>query len=164
MLLLKNFATVVENYYDEDAFLAVRDELKRRGVKPSDFYMGMAVSLMENIHEQPIKNRQGKHLFLYRFLKEKHWMDEAMYLALKEDFYFAENKYIGGILPVDDPELGRQAVVDFLKSHPDFVPADDPLKASKQVRGITLGATRRYIYYEKGKYKNHMDERKDHGQ
>lgn len=164
VLLLKNFATVVENYYDEDAFLAVRDELKRRGVKPSDFYMGMARSLMENIHEQPIKNRQGKYLFLYLFLKEKHWMDDAMYLALKEDFYFAEDKYIGGILPVDDPELGRQAVVDFLKSHPDFVPADDPLKASKQVRGITLGDTKRYIYYEKGKYKNHMDERKDHGQ
>lgn len=91
-------------------------------------------------------------------------MDEAMYLALKEDFYFAENKYIGGVLPVDDPELGRQEVVDFLKSHPDFVPADDPLKASKQVRGINLGDTKRYIYYEKGKYKNHMDERKDHGQ
>ena len=164
VLLLKNFAAVVENYYDEDAFLAVRDELKERGVKPSDFYMGMARYLMENIHEQPLKNRQGKHLFLYLFLKEKHWMDEAMYLALKEDFYFAENKYIGGVLPVDDPELGRQDVVDFLKSHPNFVPADDPLKASKQVRGINLGDTKRYIYYEKGKYKNHMDERKDHGQ
>lgn len=164
VLLLKNFAAVVENYYDEDAFLAVRDELKERGVKPSDFYMGMARYLMENIHDQPLKNRQGKYLFLYLFLKEKHWMDEAMYLALKEDFYFAENKYIGGVLPVDDPELGRQEVVDFLKSHPDFVPADDPLKASKQVRGINLGDTKRYIYYEKGKYKNHMDERKDHGQ
>ena len=164
VLLLKNFAAVVENYYDEDAFLAVRDELKKRGVKPSDFYMGMARYLMDNIHEQPLKNRQGKYLFLYRFLKEKHWMDEAMYLALKEDFYFAENKYIGGILPVDDPELGRQDVVDFLKSHPDFVPVDDPLKASKQVRGINLGDMVRYIYYEKGKYKNHLDERKDHGQ
>lgn len=164
VLLLKNFASVVENYYDEDAFLAVRDELKERGVKPSDFYMGMARYLMENIHEQPLKNRQGKYLFLYRFLKEKYWMDEAMYLALKEDFYFAENKYIGGVLPVDDPELGRQEVVDFLKSHPDFVPMDDPLKASKQVRGINLGDTFRYIYYEKGKYKNHLDERKDHGQ
>lgn len=164
VLLLKDFAAVVENYYDEDAFLAVRDELKERGVKPSDFYMGMARYLMENIHEQPLKNRQGKYLFLYLFLKEKHWMDEAMYLALKEDFYFAENKYIGGVLPVDDPELGRQDVVDFLKSHPDFVPADDPLKASKQVRCINLGDTKRYIYYEKGKYKNHMDERKDHGQ
>ena len=164
VLLLKNFAAVVENYYDEDAFLAVRSELKERGVKPSDFYMGMARYLMENIHEQPLKNRQGKYLFLYRFLKEKHWMDEAMYLALKEDFHFAENKYIGGVLSVDDPELGRQDVVDFLKSHPDFVPADDPLKASKQVRGINLGDTVRYIYYEKGKYKNHLDERKDHGQ
>lgn len=164
VLLLKNFAAVVENYYDEDAFLAVRDELKERGMRPSDFYMGMARYLMENIHDQPLKNRQGKYLFLYLFLKEKHWMDEAMYLALKEDFYFAENKYIGGVLPVDDPELGRQDVVDFLKSHPDFVPADDPLKASKQVRGINLGDTKRYIYYEKGKYKNHMDERKDHGQ
>ena len=164
VLLLKNFASVVENYYDEDAFLAVRDELKERGVKPSDFYMGMARYLMENIHEQPLKNRQGKYLFLYRFLKEKYWMDEAMYLALKEDFYFAENKYIGGVLPVDDPELGRQDVVGFLKSHPDFVPMDDPLKASKQVRGINLGDTFRYIYYEKGKYKNHLDERKDHGQ
>ena len=164
VLLLKNFATIVENYYDEDVFLAVRGELKKRGVKPSDFYTGMARYLMENIHEQPLKNRQGKYLFLYRFLKEKHWMDEAMYLALKEDFYFAENKYIGGTLPVDDPELGRQAVVDFLKSHPDFVPVDDPLKASKQVRGIILGDTVRYIYYEKGKYKNHLDERKDHGQ
>lgn len=163
VLLLKNFATVVENYYDEDAFLAVRGELKKQGVKPSDFYMGMARYLMENIHEQPLKNRQGKYFFLYRFLKEKHWMDEAMYLALKEDFYFAENKYIGGTLPVDDPELGRQEVVDFLKSHPDFVPVDDPLKASKQVRGINLGDTVRYIYYEKGKYKNHLDERKDHG-
>lgn len=164
VLLLKNFASVVENYYDEDAFLAVRDELKERGVKPSDFYMGMARYLMENIHEQPLKNRQGKYLFLYRFLKEKYWMDEAMYLALKEDFYFAENKYIGGVLPVDDPELGRQDVVGFLKSHPDFVPMDDPLKASKQVRGINLGDAFRYIYYEKGKYKNHLDERKDHGQ
>lgn len=164
VLLLKNFATVVENYYDEDTFLAVRGELKERGVKPSDFYMGMARYLMENIHEQPLKNRQGKYLFLYRFLKEMHWMDEAMYLALKEDFYFAENKYIGGVLPVDDPELGRQDVVGFLKSHPDFVPMDDPLKASKQVRGINLGDAFRYIYYEKGKYKNHLDERKDHGQ
>lgn len=164
VLLLKNFASVVENYYDEDAFLVVRDELKERGVKPSDFYMDMARYLMENIHEQPLKNRQGKYLFLYRFLKEKHWMDEAMYLALKEDFYFAENKYIGGVLPVDDPELGRQEVVGFLKSHPDFVPMDDPLKASKQVRGINLGDAFRYIYYEKGKYKNHLDERKDHGQ
>lgn len=164
VLLLKNFATVVENYYDEDTFLAVRGELKERGVKPSDFYMGMARYLMENIHEQPLKNRQGKYLFLYRFLKEKYWMDEAMYLALKEDFYFAENKYIGGVLPVDDPELGRQDVVGFLKSHPDFVPMDDPLKASKQVRGINLGDAFRYIYYEKGKYKNHLDERKDHGQ
>lgn len=164
VLLLKNFATVVENYYDEDAFLTVRDELKERGVKPSDFYMGMARHLMKNIHEQPLKNRQGKYLFLYCFLKEMHWMDEAMYLALKEDFYFAENKYIGGVLPVDDPEMGRQDVVDFLKNHPDFVLVDDPLKASKQVRGINLGDTVRYIYYEKGKYKNHLDERKDHGQ
>ena len=164
VLLLKNFASIVENYHDEDAFLAVKAEVIKCGLRPSEFYMAMARALEKNIHRMPLKNREGKYRFLYDFLKENNLLDEAMYAAMKEDFYFSENRYIGGVLPVEDPEVDRQSVVEFLKNHPDFVPGDDPLKASKQVRGIYLPGCVRYIHYEKGKYMNHRDERKDHGQ
>lgn len=164
VLLLKNFSAIVENYYDEDVFLAIKAEVKKRGLRPSEFYMAMARALEKNIHRMPLKNREGKYRFLYGFLEEAGLLDEAMYAALKEDFYFAENRYIGGVLPVEDPEADRQSVVEFLKNHTDFVPTDDPLKASKQVRGIHLPGRVRYIYYENGKYKDHRDERKDHGQ
>ena len=164
VLLLKNFASIVENYHDEDAFLTVKAEVIKRGLRPSEFYMAMARALEKNIHRMPLKNREGKCRFLYDFLKENNLLDEAMYAAMKEDFYYSENRYIGGVLPVKDPEVDRQSVVEFLKNHPDFVPADDPLKASKQVRGIYLPGCVRYIHYEKGKYMNHRDERKDHGQ
>lgn len=164
VLLLKNFATIVENYYDEDAFLAVKAEVKKRGLRPSEFYMAMARKLETTIHRMPLKNREGKYRFLYEFLKEEGLLDEAMYSALKEDFYFAENRYIGGVLPVEDPEVDRQSVVDYLKNNPALVPGRDPLKASKHVRGIHLHGRVRYLYYENGKYKHHKDERKDHGQ
>ena len=164
VLLLKNFASIVENYHDEDAFLAVKAEVRKRGLRPSEFYMAMARELEKNIHRAPLKNRESKYRFLYDFLEEAGMLDETMYSALKEDFYFAENRYIGGVLPVEDPEIDRQSVVAFLKNQPDFVPADDPLKASKRVRGIYLPGRVRYIHYEKGKYINHRDERKDHGQ
>ncbi len=58
VLLLKNFSAIVENYYDEDVFLAVKAEVKKRGLRPSEFYMAMARALEKNIHRMPLKNTE----------------------------------------------------------------------------------------------------------
>ncbi|MDY3118499.1 MAG: DUF4080 domain-containing protein [Peptoniphilus sp.] len=163
VLLLKNFATIVEQYYDEDAFLAVRGELENRSVIPSSFYMAMARAWAKEERAGTLNTQKEKYRFLYHCLKENKLWDEVMYYALKEDFYFSENRYIGGVLPIDDPEIDRETVVAFLKNHPEFTGQKDPLKASKQVRGIFLRDKNRYILYENGKYKRHLDERNIHG-
>lgn len=163
ILILKYFSKIVELYYDEDVFRETLDEIRRRNEKLSTLFYGMAITLIDRIREDPLRSAGGKHLFFYEILKNKTWFDEDIYEAFKKDFYRNENRYIGTVLRIDDPEINRQDVVAFLKKHPDFIHEGDPLKASKRVRGITFRKFTRYIYYRHGRMIDYYDERSRDG-
>ncbi|WP_322630942.1 B12-binding domain-containing radical SAM protein [Aedoeadaptatus coxii] len=164
VLQLKYFADIVETYYDEEAFASTWEIIKERGISLSRLFYEMAGEAMQRIDEQPMKGQNGKYRFLYNELCKRNYMDDELYHRFKWDFYHHENRYIGQVLGFADPELGREEVVAFIKDNPDFIATKDPLKTSKNVRGITLFDRNRYIYYEKGKYKAHCDERKNNGE
>ncbi|MDD7362522.1 MAG: DUF4080 domain-containing protein [Peptoniphilus sp.] len=163
VLTLKYFATVVETFYDEDAFRETRRLLSERDVKLSRLFYAMARELRDNVDEAPLRGQNGKYRFFYDALKKRGWLDSELYAAFKKDFYMCEDRYIGRAIDVDDPEVDREAVVAFIKSHPEFIETADPLKASKNVRGIVLNDTIRYLYYERGKCVNYYDDRRNDG-
>ncbi|CAC9922445.1 radical SAM domain protein [Aedoeadaptatus nemausensis] len=164
VLQLKYFAEIVETYYDEEAFASTLEAIRMRGISLARLFYEMAGKVMERIEENPMKGQNGKYRFFYEELREKNYMDEDLYHAFKWDFYRRENRYIGQALGFDDPELGREEVVAFIKKNSDFIETKDPLKASKNVRGIKLGDICRYINYKNGKYQVHCDERNKNGQ
>lgn len=164
VLQLKYFAEIVETYYDEEAFASTLATLRAREISLARLFYEMAGKVMERIEENPLKGQNGKYRFFYEELYARNYMDEDLYYAFKWDFYRRENRYIGQALGFDDPELGREEVVAFIKKNPDFIETKDPLKASKNVRGIKLGDIYRYIYYKNGKYQVHCDERNKNGQ
>lgn len=164
VLQLKYFAEIVETYYDEEPFPSTLETLRMRGVSLARLFYEMAEKVMERIEKNPIKGQNGKYRFFYEELDARDYMDEDLYHEFKWDFYRQENRYIGQVLGFDDPELGREEVVAFIKNNPDFIETKDPLKASKSVRGIKLGGIYRYIYYKNGKYQVHCDERNNNGQ
>lgn len=164
VLQLKYFAEIVETYYDEEAFASTLGAIRMRGVSLARLFYEMAGKVMERIEENPLKGQNGKYRFFYEELCAINYVDEDLYHGFKWDFYRQENRYIGHALDFDDPELGREEVVAFIKKNPDFIETKDPLKASKNVRGIKLGDINRYIYYKNGKYQVHCDERNNNGQ
>lgn len=164
VLQLKYFAEIVETYYDEEAFASTLATLRARDISLAWLFYGMAGKVMEEIDTNPLKGKNGKYRFFYDELRARGHMDESLYHRFKWDFYRHENRYIGQVLDLDDPEIGREEIVAFIKTHPAFINAKDPLKASKNVRGITLGDRNRYIVYKNGKCEVYEDERIINGQ
>lgn len=162
-ITLKFFETIVETYYDEDAFETTLDELRRRGLTLSRVFYKMAQDLQKRVSESPLKGQNGKYRYIYDYLKSEQLLDREVYDAIKWDFYRNEDRYIGKALGIEDSEIQKSSIVDFLQRHPDFVRESNILKASKQIRGIYLKNTIRYIFYVDGKYIKHVDERRNNG-
>ncbi|MDQ0508078.1 radical SAM superfamily enzyme YgiQ (UPF0313 family) [Peptoniphilus ivorii] len=160
VILLRNFATAVENYFDEARFREVYHAVQKKGTPPSQFYLGIAQKLQDDAHRRLFRGRDGKYRFLHRHLNEKYGRDAPLYDALKKDFYRNEDRYIGHVLGIEDPELSKNEVIEFLKRNPEFASDRNPHKAAKRVRGVRLANTKRYYLYTDGKYIRHFDERR----
>ncbi|MDO5037656.1 MAG: radical SAM protein [Tissierellia bacterium] len=166
ILFLKNFAHIIEDYYDDQVFKRTNGLLMAlKGLRPS----GLFWSLTEFLKEEDLvyAGRKGPRLFInyWAFIKNQVQDPEEraqVYEALKEDFYMAHNRYIGHVLDLDDQELPNRAIVDWLE---DLGPQVQEAQGfsrrdiSRNIRGIVLARQKKelLIVYKDHKYHCHFE-------
>ncbi|MCD1147985.1 B12-binding domain-containing radical SAM protein [Peptoniphilus sp. KCTC 25270] len=163
VLFLKDFEKISEIYIDEHQFTGISQKIFDQGTKPSQYIFSLTEFYRENKESYTLKSQKGKYQLLFDWLKEKATLPwEVAYETLKEDFYFQEDQFIEKILPVQDQEMRKNKLIQWIgemdeSEYEEF--GKDIHRVSRFARGITLPlqGMERILFYKNHKYVKHFD-------
>lgn len=161
---LQYFEEIVENYCDEHKFDHLnRFIIEERGKKPWEYFSELAKFYQDKVETYQIKGLRGKYSLLYDYLGSKsEYM--GFYDYFKMDFYLQEDHIFERVIQVEDREMEKGEIIDWLRDLDEEVYQEfgkDLHKIARICRGVVfknLGIERLH-FYKDHKYVKHVDRR-----